>query len=82
MQGIRVNAVNPGEVETPIFKTSVGMSDQEVKDYIAKWSELNPLGRIGQPKDIANLAIFLLDNEKAGWITGQCIVVSCLALGG
>ena len=70
-----MNAINPGEVQTPIFKTSGGMSDQEIKEYVTKWSELNPLGRIGQPKDIANLAIFLLDNDKAGWITGQCIVV-------
>lgn len=75
VQGIRVNAINPGEVLTPIFKTSGGMSDREVEEYTAKWSQLNPLGRIGQPQDIAHLAIFLADNEKAGWITGQCIVV-------
>ncbi|KAK9839751.1 hypothetical protein WJX84_012022 [Apatococcus fuscideae] len=73
-KGVRVNAINPGEVQTPIFKSS-GMSDQEVEKYMAKWASLNPLGRVGVPADIANLAIFLADSSKAGWITGQCIVV-------
>jgi 3-oxoacyl-[acyl-carrier protein] reductase len=68
---IRVNSVNPGGVETEGFH-AVGMpgSDFE-KQMIAR----TPLGRIGQPGDIAPIVVFLASSDAA-WITGEVICVS------
>jgi 3-oxoacyl-[acyl-carrier protein] reductase len=68
---IRVNSVNPGGVETEGFH-AVGMpgSDFE-KQMIAR----TPLGRIGQPHDIAPVVAFLASSD-ATWITGEVIYVS------
>ena len=65
--GIRANAIHPGPVETPMQKDW----DDENKKEIAAWV---PLGRIGQPEDIANCALFLASDESS-YITGQEIVV-------
>ena len=68
---IRVNSINPGGVETEGTHT-VGMigSDFE-KQMIAQ----TPLGRLGQPQDIAPVATFLASPES-GWITGEVIQVA------
>jgi 3-oxoacyl-[acyl-carrier protein] reductase len=68
---IRVNSINPGGVETEGFHT-LGMpgSDFE-KQMIAQ----TPLGRIGQPDDIAPVAAFLASSDAA-WITGEIIYVA------
>lgn len=63
---IRVNAVAPGAVETDLIRD--GLND-DVRGYI---SSRTPLGRIGQPEDIAKVVAFLA-SDAAGWITGQVI---------
>lgn len=65
---VRVNAVCPGVTETPM---TAGYSD-EMKQRAAR---LYPLGRLGQPADVAALVLFLA-SEPAGWITGQAVSVS------
>ncbi len=65
--GIRANTIHPGPVETPMQREW----DDETKREIAAWV---PLGRIGQPEDIANCALFLASDE-ASFITGQEITV-------
>lgn len=72
MQGVRVNSVNPGTVNTSIFTTS-GMTPEQAEAYKAKSALANPLGRVGEPEDAAKLCYFLTDNAKSGWLTGQCI---------
>jgi 3-oxoacyl-[acyl-carrier protein] reductase len=68
---IRVNSINPGGVETEGFHTvGVPGSDFE-KQMIAQ----TPLGRLGQPRDIAPVAAFLASPES-GWITGEIIQVA------
>ena len=68
---IRVNAINPGMVETEGFNASgIGGSDFE-KQTIAQ----TPLGRVGQPEDIARAVTFLATTD-AGWITGETILTS------
>jgi NAD(P)-dependent dehydrogenase (short-subunit alcohol dehydrogenase family) len=62
--GIRVNAVAPGTIKTP----RAGQSD------LADEARAIPLGRRGEPQDIANAALFLL-SDLASYITGQTIVV-------
>jgi 3-oxoacyl-[acyl-carrier protein] reductase len=68
---IRVNAVNPGMVETEGTQTS-GITDGDFRKQVESQT---PLGRIGQPQDIATIATFLATND-ASWITGETFFVS------
>ena len=67
-RGIRVNGIAPGLVRT---RTSSAVSSGENGDQEAK---ILPLGRLGEPEDIASAATFLLSSE-ASWITGETLVV-------
>ncbi len=66
---IRVNAVCPGVIETPMTAESRGNEAQ-----VAKWLADIPQGRLGQPDDIAGLVLFLC-SDAAGYLTGQAINV-------
>ena len=74
MQGVRVNAINPGVVETPIAEAA-GMSPEGAKEFQKNAAKINPLHRIGTPYDIAAATLFMADPDKAGWITGQTLVI-------
>ncbi|MBR0556254.1 SDR family oxidoreductase [Ciceribacter sp. L1K23] len=65
-KGITVNAVAPGPVETDLFMT--GKPEDLVKTIIG----MNPLKRLGQPEDIANVVSFLAGPD-GGWVNGQVI---------
>jgi len=67
-RGVRVNAVNPGVVVTEIHKRG-GMSLEDYERFLEHSKTTHPLGRVGDPKEIAELVLFLA-SEKAGWITG------------
>jgi meso-butanediol dehydrogenase/(S,S)-butanediol dehydrogenase/diacetyl reductase len=67
---VRVNCVAPGTVETPIWKDRVAI-DPNVFEKLAYWY---PLGRVGQPDDIANAVLFLV-SDAASWITGVVLPV-------
>ena len=68
--GIRVNAIAPGLINTPM-SIRTGHGTQTV---INKWLEHIPLGRIGQPQDIASASLFLASAEYS-WITGETLFV-------
>lgn len=68
-EGIRVNAICPGMIRTPL--TESVYQDAQVKQ---RREELVPLGRIGTPRDVANAVVFL-SGEKASYITGTSLVV-------
>jgi 3-oxoacyl-[acyl-carrier protein] reductase len=68
---IRVNAIRPGMVETEGLR-STGISGSEMQKQIEAQT---PLGRIGQPRDIATAAVFLASNDSA-WITGETFLIS------
>ena len=70
-RGIRVNAVNPGMVETEGVK-SAGISESDFRKQIESQT---PLGRIGQPADIAPAVVFLASPDS-GWITGESLFIS------
>ena len=65
---IRVNALNPGFVLTEGTQTS-GIADS---DFVSQIVAQTPLGRAGQPQDIASAAVFLASEDSA-WITGEQI---------
>jgi len=67
-RSIRVNAVAPGPVATPIFGRS-GLSEEQVDGFKAGISSRVPLGRIGRPEEIAGAVAFLA-SEDASYITG------------
>ncbi len=68
-QGIRVNCICPGFVATPLIAPI--LADPVRAAALAR---LHPLGRIGKPEDIANMAVFLASSE-ASWVTGQAFAV-------
>ena len=70
-RNIRVNTIAPGGVETEGTVTA-GIIGSEFEANVVK---ATPLGRIGQPSDVARVAVFLASDES-GWITGQKIPVS------
>jgi NAD(P)-dependent dehydrogenase (short-subunit alcohol dehydrogenase family) len=67
-KGVRVNAVNPGVVVTEIHKRG-GMSETDYEKFLEHSKTTHPLGRVGDPKEIADLILYLA-SEKASWITG------------
>lgn len=67
-KGVRVNAVNPGVVVTEIHKRG-GMSDEAYERFLEHSKTTHPIGRVGDPKEIAEL-VFYLASDKASWITG------------
>lgn len=67
-KGVRVNAVNPGVVVTNLHKRG-GMSDDAYEKFIEHSKGTHPLGRAGEPQEVAEL-IYFLASEKAAWITG------------
>jgi NAD(P)-dependent dehydrogenase (short-subunit alcohol dehydrogenase family) len=67
-KGVRVNAVNPGVVVTEIHKRG-GMSEADYEKFLEHSKTTHPLGRVGDPKEIAEL-IFYLASDNASWITG------------
>jgi NAD(P)-dependent dehydrogenase (short-subunit alcohol dehydrogenase family) len=69
---VRVNCIHPGVVETPIFETMMPAS--RVKGALESFAGQTPLGRVGQPADIADAALFLC-GPKAAWITGAVLTV-------
>jgi 3-oxoacyl-[acyl-carrier protein] reductase len=67
---IRVNSLNPGLIETE-GTYSAGVLSKESETDFAKWAvSTTPLGRIGQPKDIADIAVFLASDDSS-WLTGE-----------
>ena len=74
MQGVRVNSVNPAPVSTNFHTTAV-MSKEAAQQFYEVGSTVHPIGRIGTPADVAAMCLFLADGDKAGWLTGQNIVL-------
>jgi len=68
---IRVNALNPGMVETEGLHTA-GLDNG---DFRKRAESQTPLGRIAQPEDIARAAVFFA-SEDAGWVTGQTLILA------
>jgi NAD(P)-dependent dehydrogenase (short-subunit alcohol dehydrogenase family) len=69
---IRVNAVSPGSIETPIHRR--GQSDEEFAAYKARVGAQVPLGRMGRPNEIAGAALFLASDASSYMLGAEIIV--------
>jgi NAD(P)-dependent dehydrogenase (short-subunit alcohol dehydrogenase family) len=72
-KGVRVNAVNPGVVVTNLHRRS-GMDETRYADFLERAKATHPLGRAGDPEEIAALIAFLV-SPASGWITGETIAI-------
>lgn len=66
---IRVNAIAPAIVETPLFDSLL------TSEQLASFNSFHPLGRNGQAQDITEAVLFLADSDRSGWITGVVLSV-------
>lgn len=72
--GIRVLTVCPGGVDTPMWRGSSRGNDDEIQERLKQSGQKHPIGRIGQPQDIANV-VLLLASDQASFMTGEYICV-------
>lgn len=71
---VRVNAICPGGVDTPMLAVRAEEEDKDVDDFLAELAEGSPNGRIATPEDIAGLVLFLA-SDAASHITGTAIPI-------
>jgi NAD(P)-dependent dehydrogenase (short-subunit alcohol dehydrogenase family) len=71
-EGIRVNVLCPGPIETPMLRRSIDRHDDS-RAYEQMILDETPLGRIGRPQEIARAALFLLSDDSS-YMTGSTVV--------
>ncbi len=70
-RNVRVNAIAPGTVDTPLVKSNINKLDEEGKQKFHEMiKSIYPLGRIGKPEDLGGIAVFLA-SDQASWVTGS-----------
>lgn len=77
-EGIRINAVLPGAVDTPMLRAGFSRGHLEGTNLEAQLREFysrHRIGRIAQPEEIAEAILFLADRRRAAFITGESLVV-------
>jgi NAD(P)-dependent dehydrogenase (short-subunit alcohol dehydrogenase family) len=73
--GIRVNAIAPGTIDTPMLHRDLsGMGTEEAERFLEQVANANALGRIGTPQEIADVVVFLA-SDASRYVTGTSIVV-------
>jgi len=72
-QKVRVNAILPGSIETPMLEFAASQ-EQEPEKAFEEWGKLYPLGRLGQADEVARLVLFLASDE-ASFITGAPFMI-------
>lgn len=75
---IRVNAILPGAVDTPMLRSSMdrgNLSGDDMIDRLENLARKTVNGRVGQPEEIANAILFLADSKQSSFMTGQAMIV-------
>ena len=78
VDNIRVNAVLPGAVDTPMLRAGLGrghLGGSDVQERLDNLARKTVNGRVGTPAEIAHAIYFLADNEQSSFMTGQALVV-------
>lgn len=78
--GIRVNAVLPGAIDTPMLRAGVdarlaAADARDARNPFASLASRTPLRRVGQPDEVANVVVFLADGTRSSFVTGQAWAV-------
>lgn len=76
--GIRVNAILPGAVDTPMLRSGLKrghLEGRSISDLVRGLGRRHVLGRVGQPEEIGRAILFLADNNLSSFMTGQALIV-------
>jgi NAD(P)-dependent dehydrogenase (short-subunit alcohol dehydrogenase family) len=76
--GVRVNAILPGAVDTPMLRDGLGrdhVSGGSIEERLAELAGKTVMGRIGEPREIAEAILFLADDDRSSFMTGQILTV-------
>ncbi|MBD2842162.1 SDR family oxidoreductase [Erythrobacter rubeus] len=72
-KGIRVNSIAPGPIDTN-FMNGMGLSEEEKEQFLEQIQTMVPLGRLGNPEEVAQVALFLL-SDQSSYVTGSQYMV-------
>lgn len=73
-ENIRALAICPGSIDTPLLRASAAMQEGDIEQTVRDWGLTHPLGRTGQPEDIASVVVFLA-GPGASFMTGEYVCV-------
>ena len=74
VDNIRVLAVNPGAIDTPLLAEAIEASDEDPDEMRQHMADIHPIGRMGQPEDIGRAVLFMA-SDKASFMTGSWVNV-------
>jgi len=74
-QGIRINSVNPGTIETSIFDNFGDWTPEQKNEFLQVLAKKHPIGRIGDAEEVAELVLMLANHRRSSFITGQTIAI-------
>ncbi|NJL54231.1 SDR family oxidoreductase [bacterium] len=75
---IRVNTVLPGAIDTPMLHAGLNrghVAGENITDLVRGLGDKHVMGRVGQPHEVGQAALFLADNARSSFVTGQALVV-------
>lgn len=75
---IRVNAILPGAVDTPMLREGLSRGHAlgaSIEERLAALGERTVMGRVGKPEEIARAILFLVDNQQSAFMTGQALII-------
>ncbi|MCF8567361.1 SDR family oxidoreductase [Alicyclobacillus tolerans] len=70
--GIRVNAIAPGTIDTPLIEKILGNDEGAKFRNVYEW--VDPMGRLGKPEEVAGVVLFLASDDSS-YVTGECITI-------